>query len=79
MQNLIQKFSQSTIVFDKPDILSENMKTLTSSNYPRVQHFLLKLGTRLLLTRFLLSYLPTYLFANINKTCFPHTRFLHLY
>ena len=30
MQNPIQKF------FEKPGIVSENLKTLTSSNYPRV-------------------------------------------
>ena len=33
MQNTIQKFRQSSIVFEKPGILSENLKTLTSSNY----------------------------------------------
>ena len=50
MQNAIQKFRQSSIVFEKPGILSENLKTLTSSNYPAVQYFLLKLRTRFLLT-----------------------------
>ena len=55
MQNTIQKFRQSTIVFEKPDILSENLETLTSSNYPTVQHFLPKLRTRFLL-------------ANVSKT-----------
>ena len=50
MQNPIQKFRQSSIVFEKPGILSENLKTLTSSNYPTVQYFLLKLCTRFLLT-----------------------------
>ena len=50
MQNPIQKFRQSSIVFEKPGILSENLKTLTSSNYPTVQYFLLKLRTRFLLT-----------------------------
>ena len=35
MQNTIQKFSQSSIIFEKPGILSENLKTLTSSNYPK--------------------------------------------
>ena len=50
MQNTIQKFRQSSIVFDKPGILSENLKALTSSNYPAVQYFLLKLRTRFLLT-----------------------------
>ena len=39
MQNPIQKFRQSSIVFEKPGILSENLKTLTSSNYPKVQYF----------------------------------------
>ena len=43
MQNPIQKFRQSSIVFEKPGILSENLKTLTSFNYPTVQCFLLKL------------------------------------
>ena len=38
MQNSIQKFRQSSIVFEKPGILSENLKTLMSSNYPAV-HF----------------------------------------
>ena len=40
MQNTIQKFRQSSIVSEKPGILSENSKTLTSSNYPTVQYFL---------------------------------------
>ena len=51
MQNTIQKFKQSSIVFGKPGILSENVKTLTSSNHPTVQYFLLKLRTRFLLTK----------------------------
>ena len=37
MQNPIQKFSQSSIVFEKTGILSKNLKILTSSNYPTVQ------------------------------------------
>ena len=52
MQNAIQKFRQSSIVFEKPGILSENLKTLTSSSYPTVQYFLLKLRTRFLLISF---------------------------
>ena len=39
MQNVTQKFRQSCIVFEKPCILSENLRTLTSSNYPTVQYF----------------------------------------
>ena len=31
MQNLIKKIRQSSIAFEKPGILSENLKTLTSS------------------------------------------------
>ena len=50
MQNTIQIFKQSSIVFEKPGVLSENLKTLMSSNYPTVQYFLLKLRTRFLLT-----------------------------
>ena len=50
MQNAIQKFRQNSIVLEKPGILSENLKNLTSSNYPTVQYFLLKLCTRFLLT-----------------------------
>ena len=50
MQNTIQKFKQSSVLFEKPGILFENLKTLTSSNYATVQYFLLKLRTRFLLT-----------------------------
>ena len=38
MENTIQKFRQSSVVFKKPVILSENLETLTSSNYPTVQY-----------------------------------------
>ena len=58
----------------KPGTLSENLKTLTSSNYLTVQYFLLKLRTRFLLTivlkmcvGFFISYLDLELFANIKK------------
>ena len=33
MQNPIQKFRQSSIVFQKPGILPEKLKILASSNY----------------------------------------------
>ena len=39
MQNPIEIFRQSSIVFEKPGILSEHLKTLTSSNNPTVQYF----------------------------------------
>ena len=71
----MQKFRQSSIVFEKPGILSENLKTLTSSNYPAVQYFLLKLRTRFLLTNaykrvcgiFFLFCLDLELFARIKN------------
>ena len=50
MQNPIEKFGQSFIVFEKSGICSENLKILTSFNYPTVQYFLVKLRTRFLLT-----------------------------
>ena len=74
MQNTTQKFRQSSTVFEKPGILSENLKTLTSSNYPTVQYFFLKLRTRFLLINvykrmcgIFLFYLDLELFAKINK------------
>ena len=74
MEKIKQKFGQGSIVFQKPGILSENVKTLTTSNYPRVQYFWLKLRTRFLLTivykkvcwNFLL-YLDLGLFRKIKK------------
>ena len=39
MQNPIQKCRQSPTVFDKTRILSENLKNLTSFNYPTAQYF----------------------------------------
>ena len=50
MKNTEQKFRQRSTVFEKTGNLSENLKNLTSSNYPTVQYFLLKLRTRFLLT-----------------------------
>ena len=75
MQNAIQKFRQSSIVFEKPGILSENLETLTRSNYPIVQYFLMKLHTCFLFTnvytkgcvRFFKFYLDLELFAKMKK------------
>ena len=36
IQNLIPRFRQSPIIFEKPGFLSEKLKTLTSSNYHKV-------------------------------------------
>ena len=41
-RNPKQKFRQSSVVFEKPDIFYEKLKTLTSSNYCRFEYFLLK-------------------------------------
>ena len=74
MQNAIQKFKQGSIVFEKPRILPENLKNLTSSNCPTVKYFLLKLCTRFLHTivykwcvGFILFYLYLELLAKIIK------------
>ena len=50
MQNAIQKFRQSSIVFEKPGILFENLETLTRSNYPIIQYFWVKLHICFLFT-----------------------------
>ena len=39
MQNPIQQFTQSSIVFEKKGNLSEKLKTLTNSDYHRGQYF----------------------------------------
>ena len=73
MENHIQKFRQSSVVFEKPGILSENLKTLTSSNYPTVQYFLLKLFVFYLpmstkgIVGFFLILVRSELFAKIKK------------
>ena len=74
MQNTIQKFRQSSIVFEKSGVLSEDLKILMSSNYPTVQYYFLKLRTRFLLTNvykrvcgIFLFYLDLELFAKIKK------------
>ena len=77
MQNAIQKFRQCSIVFEKPGILSRNLKTLTSYNYLTVQYFLLKLRNVFYLplskkgcVGFVRFYLDLELFAKIKKTWF---------
>ena len=50
MQNPIQKFRQSSIIFEKLGILSRKLKTLTSSDCRRVEYFLLTFCTRFLLS-----------------------------
>ena len=87
MQNPIQKFRQNFIVFEKPGILSENVITLTSSNYPTVQYLLLKLCTRFIVTNIckkicgiFLFRLDLELFAKIKKDLVStQTRSLHFY
>ena len=88
MQNPIQKFRQSSMVFEKPDILSKNLKTLTSSNYPTLKYFLLNffaahvsylpMSTKGCVGFFLFC-LNLELFAKIKKAWFLHTWFLYFY
>ena len=75
-----------TIVFEQTIILSENSETLTSSNYPTVQYFLMKLCTHFLLTNvdkkesgIYLFCLHLELYAKIKETWFLHICFLHFY
>ena len=82
----MQKIIQGSIVFEKTGILFENLKTLTNSNYPAVQYFLLKLCTCFLRTnvykrvcRIFLFCLDLELLVEIKKTWSLHTRFLHFY
>ena len=85
MQDPKQKFRRSSIVFEKPGILSEHLKTLTSSKYPKVQYFLLELRTRFLtnvyerLRGVFLFCLDIDLFAKIKKGWLLHTPLLHFY
>ena len=73
MQNIIPKFRQNSIVFEKPGILSKTLKTdELQLSYSSI--FLLKLRTRFLLTNvykrvvgFFKFYLDLYLFAKIKK------------
>ena len=46
----MQNFRQSSIVFEKLDILFIKLETLMSSNSHRVEYFLLKFYIRFLLT-----------------------------
>ena len=39
MQNFIQKFRQSSIAFEKPEIFSGKVKTLKNGNYHRNEYF----------------------------------------
>ena len=83
MQNAIQKFRQSSIVSEKPGILSVNLKTLTSCNYP-VQYFFaetsLTFSTYHCLQKgmwdfFYFIYILSYL-QKLRKTWFLQTPFL---
>ena len=62
MRNPIQKCLQNSIVFEKPGFLFEKLKALASSNFHRVQQFLLKPRTRFLLTNVYKSVFGIFLF-----------------
>ena len=86
MQNLIKEFRQSTIVFEKPGILCENLNNLVTSNYPTLQYFLLKLYTRFLFTNvykimsgiFLILF-RSWVTCKNKKIWFLRNRYLHFY
>ena len=69
MQNSVQNLDKAKIkiAFQKSGILSENLKTLTSSNYSTVQFFLLKLRTRFLLTNVYKAVCGIFLFVCFVK------------
>ena len=79
MQNTIQKFRQNSIVFEK-------IKTLTTSNYPTVHYFLLKLCTRFLLTNvykrvcgmFLILFRSWIICKNLRRLVSTHSFFRFL-
>ena len=60
MQNLIPKLKQRSIIFKKPGFLSENLKTLTSSNYHRVGAY----------SYLLLNFCTLFLLNNVYKSMF---------
>ena len=86
MQNAIQKFRQSSIVFEKPGILSENVNCdelqlsyksiffAETSHTFSTYHCLKKGEWDLFNFIWILSYLQ-----KLKKTWFLHTRFLHFY
>ena len=63
MRNSLYKFRQSSIVFEKPGLLSEKLKILMSSNSHRVHYFWLKLRTRFLLTTIYKKVVGSFLFC----------------
>ena len=70
MQNPIQTFLQSPIVFEKPAILLENLKTLTSVNYRRVEFLCTFLPYQFVqnsVRDFFKFFLDLQLFAKIKK------------
>ena len=83
MQNAIQKFRQSSIVFEKPGILSENLKTFTSSNtilqfniFAETSHTFSTYHCLKKCVGFFLFYLDLELFAKIKKDLvFTHSFF----
>ena len=78
MQNAIQKFRQSSIVFEKPVILSENLKTLMSSNYLNSSIFFAETSHTFSTYHFLKKGVWDFLsyFQKLKETWFLHTRFL---
>ena len=63
MQNPIPKLRQSSIISKKPGLLSEKLKTLTSSNYHRVYDFFDEICTRFLFSNIYKSVCGIFLFC----------------
>ena len=79
MPNPTQKSRQSSIVFQKPDVLPEILKILTSFNYHRGEHLLLKFCTSFPFTNVYKSVFEIFficvdleIFAKIKKIWFLH-------
>ena len=80
MQNPTQKFRPfRSIVFKRPGVLSEKLKTLTSANYHRLPYFFVEILHTFMSKRvcsgFFLFYLGLELFVRVRKPGFyTHTK-----
>ena len=84
MKHQIQKFRQSSIVFEKPGILPKKLKTMMSSNCQRVAEILHMFPTYQCLEKVVWEFfccLGLEVFANIilEKNWFLHTHRNHIF
>ena len=74
----MQKFTENSIVFKKPNILPEKLETLAIFNYHRVKYFLLKFCIRFPLTNvyksvfgnFFILFRSWVIYKNLKRTYF---------